>query len=128
MLAGAAGVAAAFYALSGASPELWADNPGVKAESVKWRISMTFADSALTLLSVALLIGPLRVIRGRAPAVHLPRRRQVGLAAAAFGAAHLVVGLSMHSDITRPWLAFATNWPSSSSSLPIPFTVLALGN
>lgn len=128
VLAAAGIVAATFYAWTGLSPELWADTPAPKADSVKWRTSMAFADTALTLLSAALLIGPLRVLRGGGPAIHLPLRRRIGLTAAALAAAHLVVGLSMHSDITRPWSAFATNWPSSTSSLPVPLTVLALGN
>lgn len=128
VLALAVGVAATFYVLSGWSPELWGDNPGRKADSLKWRASMTFADTALTLLSIALFLGPLRVIRGGIPALHLPRRRQIGLTAAAFGAVHLVLGLSVHGDITQPWLSFATNWPSSTGSVLIPFSVLVLGN
>ncbi len=95
------------------------DHPDPKADSPRWRISMALADTALLLLSVALAYGPVRVLSGRPPAVHLPWRRTIGVAAGMIAVIHLMVGLSVHGNIWRPWRSFVVARPSLDRPLPL---------
>lgn len=116
---GAILVVAGFMAVLGGSPEVWVDNPGRKATSFRWRLSVALADTAVLLLSATLATGPVRTLAGRRPALHLPWRRTLGVAAGITALTHLVIGLSIHGNLARPWLSFFTAWPSPSQPLPL---------
>jgi sulfoxide reductase heme-binding subunit YedZ len=124
----AVAVAVAIFIAIGSTPELWVDRPAPKADSIRWRLGVTLADTALVFLAAALMIGPIRVLRGGRPAVHLPVRRRVGVVAGVTGLAHLVVGLSVHGDLSEPWRSFVTGWPSRSDPIPITISYLVLAN
>lgn len=121
-------LAAAIYVATGWTPELWVDRPARKAESIRWRLGVTLADTALLLLAFALMIGPIRVLRGGRPATHLPVRRRVGVVAGLAGLTHLVIGLSVHGDLSEPWMSFVTGWPSRADPVPITVSYLVLAN
>lgn len=121
-------VAATIFVVTGASPELWVDRPAPKAASTRWRLGVSLADTAWLLLGTSLVIGPIRVLRGGRPARHLPARRRISVVAAIFAAAHLVVGLSVHGDLSRPWRSFFSEVPSTGLPIPIRFSFLVLAN
>ena len=112
-------VVAMFMIVLGLSPERWVDNPGRKASSLDWRLSTALADTAVVLLAAALAIGPIRVLRGHRPATHRPWRRNLGVAAGSLAICHLIVGLSIHGDLLRPWASFITNLPTATQPLPL---------
>ncbi len=121
-------VAATIFVVTGASPELWVDRSAPKAASTRWRLGVSLADTAWLLLGTSLVIGPIRVLRGGRPARHLPARRRISVVAAIFAAAHLVVGLSVHGDLSRPWRSFFSEVPSTGLPIPIRFSFLVLAN
>ena len=118
---GAVVLFAAIYLVVGVSSEEWVDEPTEKAESASWRTSVSLAGSAVTFLATALSIGPLRVLRGGRPTVHLPWRRTFGVGGALFASGHLVVALTIHGSVLRPWHQFFRSRPTLSD----PFTVLS---
>ncbi len=105
----------------GMTPELWVDNPGRKASSLRWRTSVALADTAVLLLVCTLLYGSLRSLAGKRPARHLPWRRTIGVAGGLTALAHLTVGLSVHGDLAQPWESFFVAWPSASQPIPLLF-------
>ncbi len=128
VIAAAAVVIVVIFVATGWTPELWVDRPAPKADSIRWRLGVTLADTALVFLAGALMIGPIRVIRGGRPTTHLPVRRRVGVVAGLTGLAHLVVGLSVHGALSEPWSSFATGWPSRTDPVPITISYLMLAN
>ena len=121
-------VSVAIFLLAGATPETWVDNPDPKAGSPRWRASIALADTALLVVAASLMTGPIRVLAGRRPSVHRPTRRRFVVVGALFGCAYLIVGLSIHGDLGRPWQSFLTGWPSPSDPLPIRISALLLAN
>lgn len=110
---------AALIVVLGLSPELWVDHPDRKSGSAVWRISTALADTSLVLLAITMMQGPVRVLKGGEPAVHLPWRRSFGVAAAVTAAIHVGFGLSIHADLLRPWSGFVTGVPTLSDPFPI---------
>ncbi len=106
-------------AVLGLSPERWVDNPGRKASSLKWRSSVALADTAVVLLAAILAYSSIRSLAGKSPARHLPWRRTVGVAAGIAAFVHLVIGLSIHGELAKPWESFFTGWPSASQPVPL---------
>jgi DMSO/TMAO reductase YedYZ heme-binding membrane subunit len=103
----------------GQTPEKWVDNPRPKSSSFRWKLSTALADAAILFLAVTLAYGAVRVLAGRKPAVHLPWRRPLGVAAAMLALAHLGIGLSVHGNVFQPWFLFVTDWPSGTRPLPL---------
>ncbi len=95
-----------FLVLTGFSPERWVDNEDLKATSWLWRLSVSAADTSLVLLIVALLIGPINVLRGGQPRVHVPLRRTVGVWAGGFAIGHVSLAVFVHAGFPRIW----SNW------------------
>jgi sulfoxide reductase heme-binding subunit YedZ len=69
------------------------------------RLSFGTAWPALVLLTVSLLIGPWRTLRGKAPLVSQDLRRDIGIWGGALGVAHAVIGNCEHLR-GRPWLYY----------------------
>jgi len=79
-----------------------------------YRLSMGTAYASFALLSVALLLGPWNVLRGRPNPVSTHLRRDVGIWAALMALAHTVFGLQVHIP-GRPWQYFL--WPFDQQRL-----------
>jgi DMSO/TMAO reductase YedYZ heme-binding membrane subunit len=120
-LAAAVGLAvvAALYLLLRLTPEVWVDNPGRKAASQTWLISTSLALSAVLFLSATLSVGPIRVLRGQGPAVHLPWRRALGVTGAILAMSHIVVALNVHGSLWRAWEQFFTGRPTLGDPIVI---------
>src|SRR5678815_4055750 len=69
----------------------------VKTKYLPFGLSMATAYTSTLLLDVTLLLGVLKVLRGEASPVSTDWRRDVGIWAALFGLAHLVIGLQVHA-------------------------------
>ena len=69
------------------------------------RLSFATAWPALVLLTVTLLIGPWRILRGKAPILSQDLRRDIGIWGGALGVAHAVIGNCEHLR-GRPWLYY----------------------
>lgn len=69
------------------------------------RLSFSTAWPALVLLTVTLLIGPWRILRGKAPVQSTDLRRDIGIWAGIVGVAHAVIGNCVHLR-GRPWLYY----------------------
>ncbi len=77
----------------------------VKSKYLPFRLSMATAYTGALLLSVTLVLGVLKVLRGETSPVSTDWRRDVGIWAALFGLGHLVIGLQVHSP-GRMWTYF----------------------
>ena len=69
----------------------------VKTTYLPFRLSMGTAYTAAMLLGVTLVLGVLKVLRGETSPVSTDWRRDVGIWAALFGLAHVVIGLQVHA-------------------------------
>jgi sulfoxide reductase heme-binding subunit YedZ len=69
------------------------------------RLSFSTAWPALVLLSVTLLIGPWRSLRGRPPALSVDLRRDIGIWGGILGVVHAGIGQCVHLR-GRPWLYY----------------------
>jgi sulfoxide reductase heme-binding subunit YedZ len=72
---------------------------------VVMRLSFSTAWPALLLLGTSLVIGPLRILSGKAPVLSLDLRRDLGIWAGILGVAHAVIGQCVHLR-GRPWLYY----------------------
>jgi DMSO/TMAO reductase YedYZ heme-binding membrane subunit len=108
----AVAVVATLYSLLGTTPETFVDNPGRKAANRTWLISTSLANAAVLFLCATLLVGPLRVLRGKKPIVHLPVRRTLGVAGATLGVAHIFFALNIHGSLPTAWEQFVTGRPT----------------
>jgi sulfoxide reductase heme-binding subunit YedZ len=72
---------------------------------VVMRLSFSTAWPALLLLGTSLVIGPLRMLRGKPPVLSLDLRRDLGIWAGILGVAHAVIGQCVHLR-GRPWLYY----------------------
>src|SRR5262245_22510912 len=69
----------------------------VKTKYLPFGLSMATAYTGTLLLGVTLVLGVLKVLRGELSPVSTDWRRDVGIWAALFGLAHLVIGLQVHA-------------------------------
>ena len=69
----------------------------VKAKYLPFRLSMATAYTGALLLGVTLVLGVVKVLRGEPSPVSTDWRRDVGIWAALFGLAHVVIGLQVHA-------------------------------
>src|ERR1700730_10476942 len=69
------------------------------------RLSFSPAWPALVLLTVTLLIGPWRSVRGKLPALSVDLRRDIGIWGGILGVAHAVIGQCVHLR-GSPWLYY----------------------
>ena len=112
-------VIAAVFMLLRLTPEAWVDHPGKKASSQTWLMSTSLALSAVLFLSATLSVGPVRVLRGQSPAVHLPWRRALGVTGAVLAVSHIVVALNVHGSLWRAWEQFFTGRPTLDDPIAI---------
>src|SRR5215470_10507474 len=68
-----------------------------KTKYLPFGLSMATAYTSALLLGVTLVLGVLKVLRGETSPVSTDWRRDVGIWAALFGLAHLVIGLQVHA-------------------------------
>jgi sulfoxide reductase heme-binding subunit YedZ len=69
------------------------------------RLSFSNAWPALVLLTVTLLIGPWRSLRGRPPTLSVDLRRDIGIWGGIVGVTHAIIGQCVHLR-GRPWLYY----------------------
>jgi len=69
------------------------------------RLSFSTAWPALVLLTLTLLIGPWRSLRGKAPALSIDLRRDIGIWGGILGVVHAGIGQCVHLR-GRPWLYY----------------------
>jgi DMSO/TMAO reductase YedYZ heme-binding membrane subunit len=119
---------AAFFGLLGLSPERWADGSGLKADDLRWRLSLSLAYTALAFLAGTLIIGPLHVLRHPTrPANHM-LRRDVGWWAGGLSLGHMLVGSLVHIEGWQVWQLFFHAWPGPGNWFPFHWTVFGLAN
>jgi len=99
---------------------------GLPTDYLPFKLSMGTAYASLGFLSAALLVGPLRVLRGGVHPTSTHFRRDLGIWAGLLGVAHVIVGLQVHAP-GRPWEYFV--WPSGQSRLlPLRYDLFGLAN
>lgn len=86
----------------------------VKAEYLPFRLSMATAYTGALLLFATLALGVFKVLRGEPYPVSTDWRRDVGIWAALFGVAHVVIGLQVHMR-GRMWTYFV--YPAEQARL-----------
>jgi sulfoxide reductase heme-binding subunit YedZ len=97
-----------------------------KTDYLPFRLSMGTAYTGALLLGVTLVLGVLKVLRGESNPVSTDWRRDVGIWAALFGLAHLVIGLQVHAP-GRMWTYFV--YPAEETHLfPLRFDALGWAN
>jgi sulfoxide reductase heme-binding subunit YedZ len=69
------------------------------------RLSFATAWPALVLLTATLVIGPWRILQGKAPVLSLDLRRDIGIWGGIIGVAHAGIGQCVHLR-GRPWLYY----------------------
>jgi len=69
------------------------------------RLSFSTAWPALLLLAVTLIIGPWRILQGKAPILSQDLRRDIGIWGGTLGVLHAVIGQCEHLR-GRPWLYY----------------------
>ena len=57
----------------GQSKELWVDEPTLKAKSLSWRLSMSFAYVSIAFLITTLAIGPFNVLQKKPNPTNTPK-------------------------------------------------------
>jgi sulfoxide reductase heme-binding subunit YedZ len=90
------------------------------------RLSFATAWPALILLTVTLLIGPWRILQGKAPALSQDLRRDVGIWGGALGVLHAVIGQCEHLR-GRPWLYYVYE-KTQDHLLPLRHDIFGLSN
>lgn len=90
------------------------------------RLSFSSAWPALALLTVTLLIGPWRTLRGKAPLLSQDLRRDWGIWAAMAGIFHVVIGQCVHLR-GRPWLYYVYD-KLDTHLIPLRHDVFGLSN
>lgn len=88
------------------------------------KLSFASAWPALVLLSVTLIFGAWRVLRGKTAALSLDLRRDIGIWAGIVGIFHAVIGQCVHMR-GRPWLYYIyQHW----QAMPVRHDVFGLAN
>lgn len=90
------------------------------------RLSFSTAWPALVLLTVTLLIGPWRTLRGKAPVLSQDLRRDIGIWGGSLGVLHAVIGNCEHLR-GRPWLYYIYE-KTQEHLLPIRHDVFGFSN
>lgn len=91
------------------------------------RLTLGSAYAAMVWLCGALVLGPLRVLRGRVVPVSFDLRRSMGIWAGLLSLVHVIVGLQTHYR-GRMWLYFLDHIPDRSSLLPIRLDLFGVAN
>src|SRR5262249_47512899 len=86
----------------------------VKTEYLPFGLSMGTAYTGTMLLALTLVLGVIKVLGGEISRVSTDWRRDVGIWAALFGLAHLVIGLQVHAP-GRMWTYFV--YPAEENRL-----------
>jgi len=103
---------------------LFASHPSL--ETIE-RFSFASAYPALVLVSLSLLIGPLKVIAGERVPVTMDFRRDIGIWAGMTGVFHAIVGQFVHLR-GRPWLYYVYgNW-RNEHFVPLRYDPFGLAN
>jgi sulfoxide reductase heme-binding subunit YedZ len=90
------------------------------------RLSFSTAWPALILLTLTLLIGPWRQLKGKTPALSLDLRRDIGIWAGIVGLLHTGIGQCVHLR-GRPWLYYVyEKW--NAHVLPLRHDIFGLSN
>jgi sulfoxide reductase heme-binding subunit YedZ len=117
------------YVLFGFSTEVWGQDPSArKAAWPLWRLNMALAYTALGLLCAALLIGPIRVLRGGRPSVHTALRRDVGLWAGGVAIMHMVIGAIVHTEGWAVWTLWLWDLPRPGDWWTVRLDAFGLSN
>ena len=90
------------------------------------RLSFSTAWPALVLLTATLVIGPWRILRGKAPVLSLDLRRDIAIWGGAIGIAHAGIGQCVHLR-GRPWLYYVYE-KAQEHLLPIRHDLFGLSN
>ena len=90
------------------------------------RLSFSTAWPALVLLTATFLIGPWRAMRGKAKALSVDLRRDVGIWAGILGVAHAGIGQCVHLR-GRPWLYYVYE-KTREHIIPIRHDIFGLSN
>ncbi|HSS13874.1 MAG TPA: hypothetical protein VLL04_08270, partial [Rhizomicrobium sp.] len=90
------------------------------------RASFATAWPALVLLTATLVIGPWRILRGKAPVLSLDLRRDIAIWGGAIGVAHAGIGQCVHLR-GRPWLYYVYE-KTQEHFLPIRHDLFGLSN
>jgi len=97
-----------------------------KTKYLPFRLSMGTAYTGAILLGVTLVLGVLKVLRGEISPVSTDWRRDVGIWAALFGLAHVIIGLQVHAP-GRMWTYFV--YPAEEShSFPLRLDTVGWAN
>ncbi len=129
LLAGWAGLQIlALYVAFGFATEEWVWPREPKADYPIWRVNMALAYTALTFLTVALVGGPLNVLRDQHNPTNSMVRRDIGIWAGVLALTHAVVGAQVHSESLRLWWLFFTEVPSLQNPLPLRMDRFMLAN
>ena len=91
------------------------------------RLSFASAYPALVLISMSLLIGPLKVISGERVPVSMDFRRDVGIWAGMTGIFHAIVGQFVHLR-GRPWLYYVYESWRNEHFMPLRYDPFGLAN
>jgi len=90
------------------------------------RLSFSTAWPALVLLTLTLLIGPWRLLKGKSSAISLDLRRDIGIWAGILGLLHTGIGQCVHLR-GRPWLYYVyEKW--NEHVVPIRHDIFGLSN
>ena len=99
---------------------------GLSTDYLPFKLSIGTAYASLGFLSAALLVGPLRVLRGGVHPTSTHFRRDLGIWAGLLGVTHVIVGLQVHAP-GKPWEYFV--WPAGQSRLlPLRYDLFGLAN
>lgn len=110
------------------TPELWVDVPKPKAESIEWRVSMSFAYTSLLFLSVALAVGPYYVLSNRPISINILLRRDIAIWAGIWAIAHSSIALFIHVEGLKFWNSFVYQLPSLANPLPLKLNRIGQAN
>jgi sulfoxide reductase heme-binding subunit YedZ len=90
------------------------------------RLSFATAWPALVLLTATLIIGPWRILQGKAPALSQDLRRDIGIWGGALGVLHAVIGQCEHLR-GRPWLYYVYE-KTQDHLVPLRHDIFGLSN
>ena len=119
---------ALFYFLLSHARERWVEIPDLKATSIRWRLSMSLAWTAVLFLVTTLSIGPLNILRRRANPIHNVVRRDLGIWTGIMALSHMSIGMLVHTDGFQVWWLFIEKWPTIDNPLPLHYNIFGVAN
>jgi sulfoxide reductase heme-binding subunit YedZ len=122
------GLVMLFYFLLSHAQERWVEIPDLKANSIRWRLSMSLAWTAVLFIVTTLSIGPLNILRRRSNPIHNVVRRDLGIWTAIIALSHMTIGMLVHTDGLQVWWLFIEEWPTLSNPLPLHYNVFGVAN